>query len=60
MRKLAGEIYFDVSSIPSYTHEELALYSETFGLNVEKLTARCFEIGPLLFRYIIADDNNFA
>ena len=45
--------------IPSYTLEELALYSESFGLNVEELTARCFEIGPS-FRYIIADDNNFA
>jgi len=44
--------------IPSYTLEELALYSETFGLNIEELTARCFEIGPS-FRYIIAD-NNFA
>lgn len=44
--------------IPSYTLEELALYSGYFGLSVEELTARCFEIGPS-FRYIIAD-NDFA
>ena len=44
--------------IPSYTLEDLALYSGYFGVSLEELAARCFEIGPS-FRYVVAE-NNYA
>jgi hypothetical protein len=44
--------------IPSYTLQELSLYSGYFGVGLKELAARCFEIGPS-FRYIFAA-NDYA
>ena len=38
--------------IPSYTMEELQLYSPTFNVTCEEVALRCFQIGPS-FRYIL-------
>ena len=41
--------------IPSYTLQELSLYSGYFGVGLKELAARCFEIGPS-FYIIVGND----